>query len=62
MIAGSAKAGVPVDLLLPTKTLINRVIEEEDCVFQEGSLSMDNYLEEFHSGLLRIKELISSSE
>lgn len=61
MIQGSEKAGIPVDLLLPSKNLIDRVIEEEDCAFQEGSLSMDQYLEEFYNGLMRIKGLMSGS-
>ena len=43
LIRGSEKSGVKIDLLLPTKDLINRVIEDEECRFQEGSLSMDKY-------------------
>jgi archaeosine synthase alpha-subunit len=54
LIRGSEQAGVPIDLVLPSRDLIN-VIIEEDCPFQEGSLSMDEYLEEFHQGLLRIR-------
>ena len=61
LIRGSEKAGVPIDLLLPSKDLIN-VIIEEDCPFQEGSLSMDEYLEEFHSGLVRIRSQIEQAE
>lgn len=60
MIQGSEQAGVPIDLILPTKDLINRVIEEEDCAFQEGSLSMDIYLEEFYQGLLKIRSRLES--
>jgi len=59
MILGSEKAGVQMDLLLPTRNLIDRIIEEEDCAFQEGSLSMDEYLEEFYQGLCKIKEAIT---
>ncbi|MGB8218950.1 MAG: DUF5591 domain-containing protein [Methanoregula sp.] len=55
LIRGSEKSGVKIDLLLPTKNLINRVIEEEECRFQEGSLSMDEYLGEFCDGLVRFR-------
>lgn len=55
LIRGSKEAGVPIDLLLPTRDLINAIIED-DCPFQEGSLSMDEYLEEFHQGLITIKD------
>jgi predicted RNA-binding protein len=59
MISGSEKAGIPIDLLLPTRNLIDRIIEEEDCAFQEGSLSMDEYLKEFYQGLLSVREQIN---
>lgn len=55
MIRGSEKAGIPLDLILPTKDRINRVIEEEECRFQEGSLSMDEYLGEFCDSLIRFR-------
>jgi len=55
MIRGSEKAGVPLDLLLPTKDRIEQVIEEEECRFQEGSLSMDEYLGEFCDSLIRFR-------
>jgi predicted RNA-binding protein len=55
LILGSEKSGVPIDLLLPTKDMINRVIEKEECRFQEGSLSMDEYLGEFCDGLIRFR-------
>jgi hypothetical protein len=32
--------------------MIDRVIEEGDCVFEEGSLSMDEYLGEFCDRLI----------
>ena len=51
-------AEVPIDLVLPSRDSINRIIEEEDCPFQEGSLLMDDYLQEFHNGLLRVKGLL----
>jgi predicted RNA-binding protein len=59
MIQGSEKSGISIDLLLPTRNLIDRIIEEEDCAFQEGSLSMDEYLEEFYQGLLMVREKIT---
>jgi archaeosine synthase len=55
LIRGSEQAGVPIDLLLPTRDIINRVIEEEDCTFAEGSLSMDKYLGEFCDALIRFR-------
>lgn len=55
LINGSEQSGVPIDILCPSRDLINTVIAEEDCPFQEGSLSMDEYLEEFHQGLLKIR-------
>jgi archaeosine synthase alpha-subunit len=58
LIAGSAIADVPFDLVLPSRDSIKRIIEEEDCPFQEGSLLMDDYLQEFHNGLLRIRRLL----
>jgi archaeosine synthase alpha-subunit len=47
LIRGSKESGVPIDIILPTRDIINKIIEEEDCSFQEGSLSMDEYLGEF---------------
>lgn len=55
LIRGSEEAGVPLDLLLPSNDLINVVIEEEDCQFQEGSLSMEKYRAEFCDGLIRFR-------
>jgi len=55
MVRGSEKAGIPLDLLLPTKDTIDRVIAEEECRFQEGSLSMDEYLGEFCDSLIRFR-------
>jgi archaeosine synthase len=54
LIRGSKEAGVPIDIL-PTRDMINRIIEEEDCVFQEGSLSMDEYLGEFCDRLIQFR-------
>jgi predicted RNA-binding protein len=55
LVRGSKATGVPIDLLLPTRDLITKVIEEEDCAFQEGSLSMDQYLGEFCDELIRFR-------
>ncbi len=57
LIQASKKSGVPIDLLLPTRDMINRVIEEEECRFQEGSLSMDEYLGEFCDSLIRFRNM-----
>lgn len=56
LIQGSEMSGVPIDIICPTQDTINTIIAEEDCPFQEGSLSMDEYLEEFHQGLQKIRE------
>jgi len=56
LIQGSAMAGVPIDLILPTRDMINRIIEEGDCVFEEGSLSMEEYLGEFCDALIGFRE------
>jgi archaeosine synthase len=55
MIRGSEKSGVKIDMILPTRDMINKVVEEGDCVFEEGSLSMDEYLGEFTSELIRFR-------
>ena len=55
LIAGSEKSGVPIDLIRPTRDRINKVIEEGDCVFEEGSLSMDEYLGEFTDSLIMFR-------
>jgi predicted RNA-binding protein len=55
LIRGSTNSGVKINLLLPTRDLINRVIEEEECRFQEGSLSMEGYLGEFCDGLIQFR-------
>lgn len=55
LIRGSQEAGVPIDLILPSRDMIDRIIEEEDCVFEEGSLSMEEYLGEFCYELVRFR-------
>ncbi|HVP94955.1 MAG TPA: DUF5591 domain-containing protein [Methanoregulaceae archaeon] len=58
LIRGAAKANVPLDMVFPSRDSINRVVEEEDCPFQEGSLLMDDYLLEFYKGLVNIRKLL----
>jgi len=53
---GSETSGVKIDLILPTRDMINKIIEEEDCVFEEGSLSMGDYLGEFCDELIRFRD------
>jgi archaeosine synthase len=55
LIRGSQNAGVPINMILPTRDMINTVIEEGDCIFEEGSLSMDEYLGEFCDELIRFR-------
>lgn len=55
LIQGSEKSGVPIDMILPTRDMINKIIEEEECAFQEGSLSMEEYLGEFCDELIRFR-------
>lgn len=55
LIRGSEKSGIPIDLILPSRDLITRVIEEGDCIFEEGSLSMDEYLGEFCDSLITFR-------
>jgi predicted RNA-binding protein len=60
LIRGSEKAGVPFDLILPTRDMIARVVEEGDCVFEEGSLSMDEYLGEFCDNLILFRNRLDT--
>lgn len=62
LVQGSEKSGVPLDLLLPTRASIERVIEEEDCAFQEGSLSMEEYLGEFCESLVKFRNSLRERE
>jgi predicted RNA-binding protein len=55
LIRGSEEAGIPFDLVLPSRDMIDKVIEEGDCVFEEGSLSMDEYLGEFCDNLITLR-------
>ena len=58
LIRGSEEAGVPFDLILPSRDMIDKVIEEGDCIFEEGSLSMDEYLGEFCDRLIQFRNSI----
>ncbi len=58
LIRGSEQAGIPFDLVLPTRDRIDRVVEEGDCVFEEGSLSMGEYLGEFCDNLILLRNRI----
>jgi archaeosine synthase len=62
LIRGSKQAGVPIDLLLPTRDLINKIIEEGDCIFEEGSLSMEEYLGEFCDELIRFRNSLPKED
>lgn len=61
LIRGSEEAGVPFDMILPTRDMIHKVIEEGDCVFEEGSLSMDEYLGEFCDRLITFRNSLDKS-
>ncbi|MDD1700889.1 MAG: DUF5591 domain-containing protein [Methanoregula sp.] len=62
LLRGSKQAGVPIDIILPTRDLINKVIEEGDCIFEEGSLSMEEYLGEFCDELIRFRNSLREEE
>jgi hypothetical protein len=62
LIRGSKQSGVPIDILLPTRDLIHKIIEEGDCIFEEGSLSMEEYLGEFCDELVRFRNSLSNKE
>jgi archaeosine synthase len=61
LIRGSQQAEVPIDMILPTRDMINTVIEEGDCIFEEGSLSMDEYLGEFCDELIRFRNFLPAA-
>ncbi len=62
LILGSQKADVSLDLLLPSRDMINKVIEEGDCIFEEGSLSMEEYLGEFCDELIKFRNSLSGND
>jgi archaeosine synthase len=61
LIRGSEEAGIPFDMVLPTRDMIDKVIEEGDCVFEEGSLSMEEYLGEFCDRLIAFRNNLEKS-
>lgn len=54
MIRACRRSAISLDLLLPTDPIIDR-IKDPDCPFPEGSLSMQEYMDEFRAGLLSLK-------
>ena len=62
LIQGSQQAGVPLDLILPTRDMINKIIEEGDCIFEEGSLSMEEYLGEFCDELIKFRNKLPKTD
>ncbi len=58
LIQGSEISGVSIDQILPGMDVINKIMEL-DCPFQEGSLNMEEYLEEFYKGLVLIKKSLA---
>ncbi|MBN1167786.1 MAG: DUF5591 domain-containing protein [Methanospirillaceae archaeon] len=54
-IEGSEKSGIPIDLILPSQDIIDTIIKS-DGSFPEGSLCMDEYLQEFYQALATIKQ------
>lgn len=54
MIRACLRSGISMDLLLPTNRTIERM-KDPDCPFPEGSLSMQEYIDEFRDGLLSLK-------
>jgi len=61
LIRGSEKSGVPFDMILPSRDMIDKVIEEGDCIFEEGSLSMDEYLGEFCDRLIMFRNALRTN-
>lgn len=49
-----SRSGISLDLLLPTNPTIDRM-RDPDCPFPEGSLSMQEYMDEFRDGLRFLK-------
>ena len=57
MIRAAARTGTEI-MLYPTDPMIQKMYAD-DCPFPEGSLSMQEYIEEFTGGLLKAKERIT---
>jgi len=56
MIRASDETGIPVTLY-PTVPTIERMYDD-DCPFPEGSLSMQEYIDEFREGLFRVRDQV----
>lgn len=56
MVQAAAKTGTDL-LLYPTDPMIEQMYND-DCPFPEGSLSMQEYIDEFTEGLLKAKMLV----
>jgi archaeosine synthase len=59
MVEACRRAGVGMDLLLPTRPTIER-LRDIDCPFPDGSLSMREYIDEFREGLCTIGDPVLS--
>ncbi|MCU0631804.1 MAG: DUF5591 domain-containing protein [Methanolinea sp.] len=55
MIQACKRSGISLDLLLPLNPTIERM-RDPDCPFPEGSLSMQEYMDEFRDGLISLKK------
>ena len=58
MIAASRRSGISVDLLLPSNHVIG-CIRDSDRSFPDGSLSMDEYINEFRTELVLFSRKLS---
>lgn len=56
MVRASEETGIAVTLY-PTVPTIERMYDD-DCPFPEGSLSMQEYIDEFRGGLLQVRDLV----
>jgi archaeosine synthase len=56
MIRASDETGIPI-ILYPTVPTIERMYDD-DCPFPEGSLSMQEYIDEFREGLFRVRDVV----
>ena len=57
MVQAAAKTDTDI-LIYPTDPMIQKMYAD-DCPFPEGSLSMQEYIDEFTEGLLKAKELVT---
>ena len=54
MEAATAETKIPVEIY-PTRPVIEKLYDA-DCPFPEGSLSMQEYLDEFRAALIRVRD------